>query len=164
MGIPRKEGMVDIDVEIDNAVISVDLDAQNDSVTVFGTTAAGAKIPIKVLDDGAGKGIVLVAGVPGQTITTMPDAPVGIGATVPLTAPPAGTRRMTVENTGPAGSFIRVRRLGEAAGSGVLLARFGVASYGGADGAVAPLEVEDVSGAVTGVPVTSSAAIQFEGN
>lgn len=163
MGIPRKEGMVDIDVEIDNAVISVDLDAQNDSVTVFGTTSVGAKIPIKVYDDGAGKGILVVAGAPGQTITTAPDVPVGIGATVPLTVAPAGTRRMTVENTGPAGSFIRVRRLGEAAGSGILLARFGVASYGGADGAIAPLEVEDVSGAVTGVPVASSAAIQFEG-
>ncbi len=165
MGIPRKEGMVDIDVEIDNAVISVDLDAQNDSVTVFGTTSVGAKIPIKVYDDGAGKGIVVVAGAPGQSITTSPDVAIPIGTTQPLTPPPAGTRTMIVQNTGPAGSFIRVRRQGEAAGSGIVLARFGVATYGnGGAGAVAPLEVEDVSNAVTGVPVAGSASIQFEGN
>ncbi len=163
MGIPRKEGMVDIDVEIDNAVISVDLDAQNDSVTVFGTTSVGAKIPIKVYDDGSGKGIVVVAGAPGNSLTTAPDTAIPIGTTQPLTAPPAGTRRMTVQNTGPAGSFIRVRKVGEAVGSGVILARFGAASYGGADGAIAPLEAEDVSGAVTGAPVVGAAAVQFEG-
>lgn len=93
---------------------------------------------------------------PGTTITSPADTAVGIGATVALPVPPAGTRRMTVQNTGPAGSLIRVREIGGAAGTGIILARFSSITYGGADGAIASLEVQDVAA------IATSAAIQFE--
>lgn len=101
---------------------------------------------------------------PGSTITTPADTTVGIGATVALTAPLAGTRRMTVQNTGPAGTWIRVREVGGAAGSGKLLPRLGEYSYGGADGAIAALEAQDVSLAVGGVAVATTVCVQFERN
>jgi hypothetical protein len=82
---------------------------------------------------------------PGTIINSVPDTAVGALATVPLTAPPAGTRRMTIQNTGPANSRIRVRQVGGAAGSGVLLTSLGSTTYGGADGALAALEAEDVT-------------------
>lgn len=163
MGIPRKEGMVDIDVEIDNAVISVDLDLDNDSVAIGGVKSDGTRILYKAIDDGTGKGLFPVVGTPTGTITSEADVPIPIGTTQPLTVPPAGTKRMRVQNIGPAGSFIRVRKLAEAAGSGIVLARFGVSEYGGADGSIASLEVEDVSAAFGGVAVAGVATIQFEG-
>ena len=101
-------------------------------------------------------------GSPGSTITTPADTAIGIGATVALPAIPAGTRRMTVQNTGPAGSFIRVREVAAGAGRGSILGRFSSVSYGGSDGALAALEAEDVSAAVTGVGVATSAMTQFE--
>lgn len=94
---------------------------------------------------------------PGTTITTVADTAVGVGVTAPLPAPPAGTTRMTVQNTGPAGTLIRVREVGGPAGSGLILARYASVSYGGSGGAVDTLEVQDVAAIATTV------AIQFEG-
>lgn len=94
---------------------------------------------------------------PGTTITTSADAAVGVGATVPLTVPPANTRRMTIQVTGgDATTRIRVREVGGAAGSGKLLDLLGSTLYGGADGAIAPVEVENVAGPAATV------MIQFE--
>ncbi len=107
----------------------------------------------------AGHLIVSVgASTPGATITTPADTAVGIGATVALPAIPAGTSRMTVQNTGGAGTFLRVREVGAGAARGVILPRFGSVSYGGEDGAIAVLEVEEVIGGIA-----TSAMIQFEG-
>ncbi len=103
-----------------------------------------------------------VKGIPGTVIRTPDDTVVGIGATEDLPVPVATTRRMTVQNTGPAGTWIRVRAVGGNAGSGKLLPRLGEYSYGGADGAVAALEAEDVSLAVGGVAVATTVCVQFE--
>jgi hypothetical protein len=94
---------------------------------------------------------------PGTSIYTAPDTAVGIGATVPLPLPPSKTNRMTVQNTGPAGTLIRVREVGGTAGSGIILARFSSISYGGIGGSIYPLEVQEIAGIATTV------AIQFEG-
>jgi len=103
-------------------------------------------------------GNLTVAGAPGTSGTSPADTPVGVGATVPLTAPPAGTRRMTVEVTsGSALTLIRVRELAGAAGTGRLLVLLGSTTYGGLDGAVFPLEVENVAGPAATVH------IDFEG-
>lgn len=101
---------------------------------------------------------------PGATITTDADVAVGTGATVPLGAIPAGTKRFTVQNTGPAGTWIRVREVGGAAGSGKLMPRLGEYTYGGSDGAIAQLEVQDVSAAVAGVAVATTVCVQYERN
>lgn len=107
--------------------------------------------------DSLGRLIVVGSDVlPGTVITTPADTVVGALATAPLPAIPINTRRMTIQNTGPAGSFIRVREVGGLAGAGALLGRFSSRTYGGADGAVAPLEVEEVVG------VPTSVEIQFE--
>lgn len=106
--------------------------------------------------------VIIVGVTPGTKIVTPVDTTVGIGATVPLPAVPAGTRRMTVQNTGPAGTWIRVRAVGGAAGSGKLMPRLGEFTYGGADGALENLEVEDVSLAVGGTAVATTVCIQFE--
>lgn len=100
----------------------------------------------------------------GTVITTPADTAVAIAATVALPVPPVApaTTRMTVQNVGPAGSFLRVREVGAGAGRGVLLGRFSSVTYGGPGGSIAALEVEDVSGAVTGIPVATSAMIEFE--
>ena len=105
---------------------------------------------------------VSTKGSPGATITTQADVAVGAGATVPLGAIPANTRRFTVQNTGPAGTWVRVREVGGTAGSGQLLPRLGQYTYGGADGAIAQLEVQDVSNAVGGSPVATTIAVQYE--
>lgn len=106
--------------------------------------------------------VIISGGTEGTGIESPPDTVVGIGATVPLSMPPAGTRKFTVENTGPAGSFVRVREVGGAAGAGFLLPRFGVREYGGSDGSVAALEAEDVSLAVGGLAVATTVGLQFE--
>jgi hypothetical protein len=109
-------------------------------------------------------GVVVIStkGDPGTVIDAGADTVVGIGATVPLPAIPPTTRRMTVQNTGPAGTWIRVRRVGGPAGSGKLMPRLGEYTYGGADGAVAALEAEDVSLAVGGVAVATTVLLEFE--
>ena len=108
--------------------------------------------------------VIIVGVTPGTVIDTPPDTTVGVGATVPLPAIPAGTRRMTVQNTGPAGTWIRVREAGGAAGAGKLLPRLGEYTYGGADGALEALEAEDVSLAVGGTAVATTVCLQFEEN
>jgi hypothetical protein len=118
--------------------------------------------PLPVTAGGAA-GAISVKGSPGATITTDADVAVGAGATVPIAvAIPAGTRRFTVQNTGPAGTWVRVREVGGGAGRGQLLPRLGQYTYGGADGAIAHLEVEDVSNAVGGAPVATTIAVQYE--
>ena len=115
-----------------------------------------------VITSGGGGGgpIVIVGGVvPGTIIDTEADTPVGAGMTVALPAPPAGTRRMRVQVTdGDSTSIIRVREVGGPAGSGIILILHGSTLYGGADGSIAPLEVENITGPAAEV------AIQFERN
>lgn len=126
------------------------------SVLAGGRDAGGVQRALAV--NSAGQLVISIGpSTPGATITTSPDTVVGIGATVPLPAPPAGTTRMTVQNTGPSGSVIRVRELGGVAGAGIKLVIFAQETYGGEDGAIAPLEVEEVAGIATTV------SIQFEG-
>lgn len=101
-----------------------------------------------------GVGVQLVAGSPGTIITTPADTAVGIGATVALPAIPAGTRRFTVQVTvGDAATRIRVREVGAGAGRGKILDFLGSTVYGGLDGAVAALEVENVAGPISAVMV-----------
>lgn len=107
-------------------------------------------------------GTVATTGSPGTVIYTPADTAVSTGATVALPTAPAGTRRMTVQNAGPAGTWIRVREAGGTSGAGKLMPRLGEFTYGGADGAVAALEVEDVSLAVGGLAVATTVVIQFE--
>lgn len=107
-------------------------------------------------------GAIPTKGVPGATITTDPDVAIPIGTTQPLGAIPTGTRRFTVQNTGPAGTWVRVREVGGDPGSGKLLPRLGEYTYGGGDGAIAQLEAEDVSAAVGGVAVATTICVQYE--
>jgi hypothetical protein len=94
---------------------------------------------------------------PGTTITSVSDVVVGPGAIVPLPTPPANTRRMRVQVTGgDSTTRIRVREVGGAVGSGDLLTLLGSTMFGGADGAIAPLEVQNVAGPAAAV------MIQFE--
>lgn len=94
---------------------------------------------------------------PGGEITTPADTVVGVGATVALPAIPVGTVRMTVQVTGgDATTRIRLREVGAGAGRGVLLPLLASRVYGGADGALEPLEVENVVGPAAAV------VIQFE--
>lgn len=91
---------------------------------------------------------------PGATVGPTPaDTAVGVGATVALPALPAGLRRFTVQNVGPATSLIRVREVGAGAGRGAILARFASMTFGGTDGAIAALEVQEVAGIATAVTV-----------
>jgi len=109
-----------------------------------------------IVSGGGGAGV-------GTTITTPANTAVGIGATVALAAPPVGTTRMTVQNKGPAGTFILVREVGAGAGTGILLGRFSSVTYGGPGGAIEPLEAEDVSLATSGIAVATTVVTQFEG-
>lgn len=114
-----------------------------------------------VFDD---EGRLIVVGgdvAPGETITSPADTSIGAGTTQSLPAVPANTRRMTVQNTGPAGSLVRIREMGGTAGTGIILPRFGIKEYGGADGALERLEAQDVSNPAVG---TVTVAVQFEGD
>ena len=92
----------------------------------------------------------------GTTIGPTPaDTVVGIGLIVALPAILPTSRRIRVQNTGPAGSEIRIREAGGGAGRGSILLRFGVAVFGGSSGALAALEVEEVAGIATTVSVVS---------
>jgi len=101
--------------------------------------------------------VVIVGVTPGTTITSAADTAVPAGATVALPLPLAGTRRMTVQNTGPTGTFVRIREAGGLAGAGIILPRFGSIVYGGADGAIDTLEAEEITGTIA-----TSVALQFE--
>lgn len=100
-------------------------------------------------------GAVTIADIiPGTVVTTPADTPVGIGATVALPAIPAGTRRFTVQVTdGDTTTRIRVREAGGLAGSGKLIGLLDSTLYGGVDGALAALEVENVTGPAAAVMV-----------
>jgi hypothetical protein len=125
--------------------------------------AISASNPLPVGPGGGGGDPLPTKGVPGATITTDADVAIGAGLTVPIAVTiPSGTRRFTVQNTGPAGTWVRVRELGGAVGSGQLLPRLGSYTYGGGDGAIAKLEVQDVSNAVGGAPVATTISVQYE--
>lgn len=159
-----KEGMIRYPVDIENVTLEVNLDLDNDEVAIGGVTAAGVRILYKAIDDGTGKGLFPVTIVgpapapsPGTVIGPTPaDTVIGIGATVALPAIPAGTRRMTIQNTGPAMTMIRVREVGGVAGAGIILVRFASITLGGNDGALAAMEAEEVAG------VATTATVLFE--
>ena len=94
----------------------------------------------------------------GTLIASPADVAVGVGATVPLPPPPALTRRMVVQVTSgdAATTVVRIRELGGAAGTGIILVRYGSRVYGGSDGSIASLEAEHIAGPATTV------AVQFE--
>jgi hypothetical protein len=118
----------------------------------------GPEDPIPVTPLPGPGGAIPVKGSPGTTITSSPVTAVGALATVPLPVAPAGTRRMRVQNVGSPGSVLRVREVGGPAGAGFLCVFTGPVEYGGADGALAALEVEETAG------VATAAMIQFEGD
>lgn len=91
----------------------------------------------------------------GTTITSPADTAVAAGVTAPLTAPPVGTLRMTVEVTGgDSTTRIRVREVGGTAGAGRLLVLLGSTTFGGDGGAIASLEVQNVTGPDATVSIT----------
>jgi hypothetical protein len=91
--------------------------------------------------------------VPGTVISNPADTALPAG-TVALPVAPVGTRRMTVQVTvGSALTLVRVRPVGAPAGSGRLLTYLGSTLYGGADGAITPMEVELMAGPVSAVHV-----------
>jgi hypothetical protein len=92
---------------------------------------------------------------PGGDVDTNADVAVGIGATAPLGTPPAGTTLMTIQNTGPAGSLVRIREVGGTVGTGIVLVQFGSVSY---REAIQQMEAQDVSSPGVGANV----AVQFE--
>lgn len=84
---------------------------------------------------------------PGTTIETPANTPVAAAATEPLPVAPAGTRRVRVQVTGgDENTEVLIRELGGAAGEGILLVNNGSTLYGGADGAIADLEAENIAG------------------
>ncbi len=90
----------------------------------------------------------------GTTVTSPADTAVGVGLTVALPVPPAGTKQVTVQNTSGTGINIRVREAGGAVGTGILLPPFSTRTF---ERAVAPLEAQHVAGGVG-----ATVAIQFE--
>jgi hypothetical protein len=103
---------------------------------------------------GGGASVIVADEVPGTVITTPADTAVGVGATVALPAIPSGVRRMTVQVTdGSSTTHIRVREVGGLAGSGKRLDLSGSTMYGGAAGAIAALEVENIAGPAAAVMV-----------
>lgn len=104
---------------------------------------------------GGGSGsLVEVAGSPGTTITTIADVTCGVGATVSLAAPPAGTRRMCVQVIGgDSTTDVRIREIGGTAGAGRKLKQDGSTMFGGLDGAIARLEAQNVTGPSVGVHI-----------
>lgn len=95
-----------------------------------------------------------VPGIVGGAISTDPDVAVGVGVTTSLSFPPAGSARtMTIQVTGAPGALVRVREVGGAAGSGILLGYLDVATY---EAAIAQLEIENVGA------VAATVAAQYE--
>jgi len=106
---------------------------------------------------GGGGAAIPVSGDPGTVITTFTDTPVAPAATVPLPVVPSGARRCCVQvvggsSTAPA-TIIRVREVGGAPGSGRLLQLYDSTLFGGADGALEDLEVENVAGPAASVHI-----------
>lgn len=106
----------------------------------------GVTLPLNL--DALGNLRVTDSATSGTTVTSFADTVVGIGATVALPAAPVGSLAVTVQNTGPAGTMVRVREAGGPAGSGILLTRFGSTIY---DKSIDSLEVEEVAGIATSV-------------
>lgn len=97
-------------------------------------------------------GVTPTKGSPGTVITTSADIVVGIGVTVPLTVPPAGTRRMCIQAVaGDETTEVRIREVGGTDGRKLVFN--GSTMYGGADGAVAALEAENVAGPASAVHI-----------
>ena len=117
--------------------------------------------PVEGISGGIAHNVIITGVVPGTVIAAQADTAVPALTIVPLPVAPAGTRRMTVQNTGPAGSLVRIRQVGGAAGSGIKIGSLGSTSFGGADGAIAALEAEDVSG---GAGVATTIGVTFEEN
>lgn len=96
---------------------------------------------------GGGGAPIPFAGDPGSTITTFTDTPVAPGATTALPVVPSGARRCCIQVVGGStASIIRVREVGGAPGSGRLLQLYDSTLFGGADGALEDLEIENVAG------------------
>jgi len=95
---------------------------------------------------------------PGQTLVSAPDTALAPGAILPLPVPPFGARRMVVQVTSgdAATTVIRIREVGGLAGAGIILVKYGSRVFGGGEGALAPLEAENIAGPA------SSVAVQFE--
>lgn len=94
----------------------------------------------------------------GTVVNSPTDTVVGVGATVALPTAPVGTRRMVVQVTSgdATTTVVRIREVGGAAGTGIILVRYGSRVYGGQEGALADLEAEHIAGPATTV------AVQFE--
>lgn len=94
-------------------------------------------------------GRVHVSERPGPTMSVPADTAVGIGATVALPVPPAGTRSQTIQLSGT--GRVRVRPAGGVAGTGFILpTQYSSLTL---DKAVVALEAEHVGGAATSVLV-----------
>jgi hypothetical protein len=131
-------------------------------VEVVPSTSGGSSSGVPVVGPAGGSGsgtanasvAVAVSGAPGTDITVQDDTAVGVGVTVALPAIPAGTRRMTVQVTGGDDTTrIRVRDVSGSAGQGLLLSLLASSTFGGADGALEALEVENVAGPAATVAV-----------
>ena len=96
---------------------------------------------------------IITPGPAGGNIVTDADVAVGVGATVSLGTPAASSRRMTIQVSTAAGALIRIRAVGGAAGSGVLLTYLASVTY---DEAVERCEAENVGA------VAATVAVQYE--
>lgn len=99
--------------------------------------------------------LVITPGPPGGALSTGADTAVGVGVTASLVALPANPRSQIVQNTGLAGSLVRIRAVGGVAGTGVLLAYLQTVIY--TEGIVR-LEAENVGA------VAATVAVQWETN
>lgn len=103
--------------------------------------------PIEGVSGGGGIAIP-VSGDPGTDITTFTDTPVAPGATAALPVISSGARRCCVQVVGgnSTTTIIRVREVGGAPGSGRLLRLYDSTLFGGADGALENLEIQNIAG------------------
>jgi len=108
-------------------------------------------LPIDCSDGGGAGGVAGNGAIIGPIAV---DTVVGIGAVVPLPVPPAGTIRMTVQETGGNVAIrIRIRELGGAVGAGAVLGPLGSISFGGREGSIAALEAQGDPAIATAVAV-----------
>lgn len=141
-------GVTELSVKVNAVAIT------GGSALIGGEDPGGLQRAIAV--DASGR-ILTSAGAVGTAVTSPADIVVGIGATVALPVPPVGTSRMVAQVTGgDATTRMRIRELAGAAGTGILLLLLGTRGFGGGDGAIASLEIENVVGPA------GAAAIQFE--
>ena len=153
------------EIEIGHVVIKNDGTEDHVTVAPDGTAVGGLYPDVgfaimgndgttwRVLNTDATGNLGTFAGAPAGTLSSPVDTAIGIGATVVLPAAPAGVLRQTVQNTGGAGTRLRVREAGGALGTGFILPRFGSREY---EANVTALEVQHVAGGAT------SAGVQYE--